>query len=99
MLRFFGPDENVGGGGGVELTTLPLRGGPGGGGGGRIVDVFCEALLSTDSFGGGNGVGVVLMAQEMTCYEEVEEEDERLLCHFFDTEAAVEVEVVAFAAV
>lgn len=66
MLRFFAPDENVGGGGGVELTTLPLLGkeceeplggGPGGGGDGRIAVGFCEALLSTDSFRGGNGGG------------------------------------------
>uniref|UniRef100_K3YWC7 Uncharacterized protein n=1 Tax=Setaria italica TaxID=4555 RepID=K3YWC7_SETIT len=64
VLRSFAPNENAGGGGGLELTTLPLLGkefdetlgwGPGGGGGGLIVDDFCEALLATASLGGGNG--------------------------------------------
>ena len=64
VLRSFAPNENAGGGGGLELITLPLLGkecaetlglGPGGGGGGRIVDDFCEALLATASLGGGNG--------------------------------------------
>jgi len=64
VLRSFVPNENAGGGGGLELITLPLLGkecaetlglGPGGGGGGRIVDDFCEALLATASLGGGNG--------------------------------------------
>lgn len=58
-LRSFAPNENVGGGGGVEPTTLPLPGkefdgfcggGHGGGGGCWVVVGFCEALLSPASF-------------------------------------------------
>jgi hypothetical protein len=48
------------------------------------------------------GVGVVLMVQEMTWNEVVEEvENERLTCHLFDKEVVVVVEVerVAFAVV
>lgn len=64
MLRPFAPNDNVGGGGGAELRTLPLLGkelekflggGPGGGGGSRVVDGFCEAILLPLSFRGGNG--------------------------------------------
>lgn len=64
MIRSFAPNEYAGGGGGLELTTLPLLGkefdetlgwGPGGGGGGgRIVADFCEALLAAASLEGGN---------------------------------------------
>jgi hypothetical protein len=64
VLRSFAPNENVGGGGGDELTTLPLLGkefeeflggGPGGGGGGQVIICSCEGLLAPTSFGGGNG--------------------------------------------
>lgn len=64
VLRPFAPYENAGGGGGLELTTLPLVGkecdealgwGAGGGGGGRTVVDFCDALLAAANLGGGNG--------------------------------------------